>query len=153
NATYYAPGAGTNRNNGHPDDELGWAIGAGIKLNAPFIGQGDYFQAQVTYAVGATKYVMQTPNTNWGKIDLPNQAWGVVSDAVYNGSLTGTGTGAASNLELTTSWNVNAAYEHFWNPRWRTSIYGGYAEVNYNNGANSILCGFGTGGSVTNGCD
>ena len=21
-------------------------------------------------------------------------------------------------------------YEHFWNPRWRTSLYGGYTEVN-----------------------
>ena len=28
--------------NGHPDDRLGFAIGAGIKLNAPMIGQGDY---------------------------------------------------------------------------------------------------------------
>ena len=34
-------------------------------------------------------------------------------------------------LELTTAWNVNAAYEHFWNPRWRTSLYGGYARSTY----------------------
>src|SRR5262245_12177903 len=32
--------------NGHPDDKLGFAIGAGIRLNAPMIGQGDYLQAQ-----------------------------------------------------------------------------------------------------------
>ena len=76
-----------NRQNGHPDDELGWVIGAGIKLNAPMIGQGDYFQAQVNYSQGALRYVFMTPNTNWGKIDLPGKAWGVVSDAVYNGRL------------------------------------------------------------------
>jgi hypothetical protein len=54
---------------------------------------------------------------------------------------------------LTTAWNVNAAYEHFWNPRWRTSLYGGYAQVSYSSNANSILCGFGNNGVVNNGCD
>ena len=43
-------------------------------------------------------------------------------------------------LELTTAWNVNAAYEHFWSPRWRTSLYGGYAAVSYNGTANTMLC-------------
>ena len=46
----------------HPDDKLVLAIGAGIKLNAPFIGQGDYFQAQVNYTQGALRYVFQTRN-------------------------------------------------------------------------------------------
>jgi hypothetical protein len=153
NATYYGPGAGTNRNSGHPDDELGWVIGAGIKLNAPMIGQGDYFQAQVNYAQGATRYVFMTPNTNWGKIDLPSSSFGVVSDAVYNGQLGGTLGNTATDLELTTAWGVNAAYEHFWNPRWRTSLYGGYAAISYNGNATAILCNFGTNGVVTNGCD
>jgi hypothetical protein len=45
----------------------------------------------------------------------------------------------ATNLELTTAWNVNAAYEHFWSPRWRTSVYGGYAAVSYDTGANNLL--------------
>ena len=35
----------------------GWAIGAGIKLNAPMIGKGDYFQTQVNYTEGATGYI------------------------------------------------------------------------------------------------
>src|SRR5215471_924347 len=44
---------------GHPDEKVGWAVGAGIKLNTPWLfnwlgsGQGDYFQTQVTYAQGA----------------------------------------------------------------------------------------------------
>ena len=45
-----------------------------------------------------------------------------------------------TDLNLTTAWNVNAAYEHFWNPSWRTSLYGGYAAVSYNETANSLLC-------------
>ena len=47
----------------------------------------------------------------------------------------------ATGIELTTGWNVNAAYEHFWSPRWRTSLYGGYAEVSYGSAANDMLCG------------
>ena len=45
-----------------------------------------------------------------------------------------------TNVELTTAWGVNAAYEHFWNPRWRTSLYGGYAAVSYGDAANNMMC-------------
>ena len=38
-----------------------WVIGAGIKLNAPMIGQGDFLQAQVNYTQGALRYIFQTP--------------------------------------------------------------------------------------------
>ena len=43
-------------------------------------------------------------------------------------------------MELTTAWGVNAGYEHFWSPRWRTSLYGGYTNVEYNGQANAMLC-------------
>ena len=52
---------------GHPDDKFGWVVGAGIKLNAPMIGQGDYFQAQVNYTEGALRYVFQTPQLELGQ--------------------------------------------------------------------------------------
>jgi hypothetical protein len=157
NALYYfAPsgdfGASLNPGAGHPDDKLGFAVGAGLKLNAPFIGQGDYFQSQVNYTQGALRYIFQTPNSNWGKIDGDSAGFGIMSDAVMGGSLFAGGDHAATDLELTTAWNVNAAYEHFWNPRWRTSLYGGYAEVSYNDRANALLCT----GETTNenpGCD
>jgi hypothetical protein len=55
---------------------------------------------------------------------------------------------------------VNAAYEHFWNLRWRSSLYGGYAAVNYSAIGNAMLCqveGAGTGSGTTAvaaaGCD
>ena len=85
-------------------------------------------------------------------MDGTSAGWGVLSDAVYGGSLTGVGVNAATDFELTTAWNVNAAYEHFWNPRWRTSLYGGYAQVSYGSTGNSLIC-FGTTREVTNGCD
>ncbi len=125
---------------GHPDDKLGWVVGAGIKLNAPMIGQGDYLQAQVNYTQGALRYIFQTPNTNWGKVNGGRtHGFGMLSDAVVGGTLAGRPT-ATTDLELTTAWNVNAAYEHFWNPRWRTSLYGGYAAVSYNDRGNGLVC-------------
>jgi porin-like protein len=134
NATYYGGGA---PGLGHPADQWGFAIGGGIKLNAPMIGQGDYLQAQINYTESAARYAFQTPNSNWGKVSGQDEGFGVLNDAVYGGTLAG---GNASDLSLTTAWNINAAYEHFWNPRWRTSLYGGYAAVSYNEQGNRITC-------------
>ena len=36
-------------------------------------------------------------------------------------------------------WGINGFYQHFWNPRWRTSLYGGYVEVDYNGAATDII--------------
>ncbi len=137
----------------HPDDELGFAVGAGIKLNAPMIGQGDYLQAQVNYTEGALKYIFQTPTSNWSKQDGSELGLGFLSDGIFGGTVVGVNT---TPVELTTAWGVNAAYEHFWNPRWRTSLYGGYAAVSYNDRANAIMCSFagsanGTGFGTGNG--
>ncbi len=147
---------------GHPDNKWGFAVGAGIKLNAPMIGQGDYFQAQVNYTQGAPRYAFQAVAGTWAYRVGDSAAVGNLLEGVYGGS----GFNAANNseVELTTAWNVNAAYEHFWNPRWRTSVYGGYAQVNYNDSANAMLCsgglnGIGTGAGLgaaavaTAGCD
>jgi hypothetical protein len=48
--------------------------------------------------------------------------------------------GTGTSVNLTTAWGLNAGYEHFWNPQWRTSLYGGYTDVQYNSQANAILC-------------
>jgi hypothetical protein len=160
NANYYSTPVGVNviPAAGHPDDKWGFAIGAGLKLNAPMIGQGDYLQAQINYTQGALRYVFQTPNSNWGKVNGADEGFGAVTDAVYGGIIAN---GNASDLSLTTAWNVNAAYEHFWNPRWRTSLYGGYAAVSYDNLGNAMLCtgensgvgGAGTTAVAAAGCD
>jgi porin-like protein len=148
NATYYLGG----RDAGHPDDALGFAVGGGLKLNAPMIGQGDYLQTQVTYSEGALRYVFNTPSTNWNKTDGNSAGFGVLSDAAFGGNI-GNVTFPATDLQLTTGWNVNAAYEHFWNPRWRTSLYGGYAAVSFSDTANQLMCTGRLTLQVTNGCD
>jgi Porin subfamily len=125
---------------GPSDHKAGWAIGAGFKINTPFFSQGDYIQTQFNYTQGALRYVFQTPNSNWAVNDGSQASLGVLSDGVFNGVLGATGALAPSDVELTTAWNVNAAYEHFWSPRWRTSLYGGYAAVSYGGAAQNFLC-------------
>ncbi len=158
NAMYYESEGEFQRNAaGHADNESGWVVGAGLKLNTPFFSPGDYFQSQVNYTEGALRYIFQTPNSNWGKVEGDGLGYGVLSDCVYGGSVS---EGDTTKCELTTAWNVNAAYEHFWSPQWRTSIYGGYAEVTYNDSANAMLCvlehdggGEGTGAVANAGCN
>ena len=65
----------------------------GIKINTPFITQGDWFQAQVNVTQGALRYLFNTPNTNWGMahgtdngVFGGNEGYGVLSDCVYGGS-------------------------------------------------------------------
>jgi hypothetical protein len=137
NMGYYIPSTvGT----GHADDKVGFVVGGGLKLNAPMIGQGDFLQAQVNYTEGALRYIFQTPATNWGKRDGDTAGFGVLTDAVTGGTVAATGGVGPQSLDLTTAWGINAAYEHFWSPRWRSSLYGGYAAVSYNSGGNGTLC-------------
>ena len=116
---------------------------AGLRLNTPWLlnwfgsGVGDYFAVQGIYTQGALRYLMQNPNNNWWIQDGQSAAYGVMSDGVYGGSAFN---GTATSIQLTTAWGVNIGYEHFWTPRWRTSLYGGYTSVSYDSQANNILC-------------
>ena len=96
NASYY----GTTRRCaercqlGHPSDEWGWAAGFGLKINTPFITQGDWFQTQVNVTEGALRYLFNTPNTNYGMANgtnagFGNEGYGVLSDCVYGGTVAG----------------------------------------------------------------
>ena len=110
----------------HPSDEVGWAAGAGLKLNVPMLGAKDYAIAQFTYAEGALNYIgnhLATESLREGYPTVTSTAYG----PVYDGTWGGTGT----DLDLTKGWSVTAGYEHHWVPNWKTSIYGAYAAINY----------------------
>jgi hypothetical protein len=125
---------------GHPGDRWGWAAGVGLKINTPFITQGDWFQTQVNVTQGALRYLFNTPNSNWGKVDTGKEAFGVLSDCVYAGVVA---VGNNTGCMLTSAWGINASYEHYWTPAWHTSLYGAYYAVSYGKGtgsANANLC-------------
>ena len=113
-------------NNGHPEDRYGWALAAGAKFN---LSGGDMVGFNVCYSEGAAGMC-----TNQGSFQLYNNsdhvgmAW--IADGVFN-----TGT----QIELTKVWSALAAYEHIWNPKWRTAVGGGYVNVDYNGTATNII--------------
>jgi hypothetical protein len=121
---YY--GTPNNVNNGHPEDRYGWALAAGARFNLP---GSDMIGFNVCYSEGAAGFC-----TNQGTVQLYNNsnevglAW--IADGVF---------GPGTQIELTRVWSALAAYEHIWNPKWRTAWGGGYVNVDYNGAATNII--------------
>ena len=112
-------------NNGHPEDKYGWALAGGAKFN---LAGGDMVGFNVCYSKGAAGRC--TNENGWLLYNNCNSVGvGWLSDGVF-----GTGT----QMELTRAWSALAAYEHFWNPKWRTAVGGGYVDVNYNDAATKL---------------
>ena len=161
NAPYYASTSGLIESNGHPSDQWGWAVGAGLHLNIPV--PGDYIEGEVNYAVGASKYPMNQTGTSDQLFGVGgSQTIGITSDCVYGGAVLAAAT-TGTNCLLTTAWSAVLALEHFWTPQWRESFSGSYGAESYSTGANAILCevegggnggaGLGSAASATAGCN
>jgi hypothetical protein len=123
-------GAGGLESLGHPDDKTGWAATYGTVLNLPW-SKGDTLGAQVVYSKGASAYAAQGQGT-FNIVKGGTFGAGFVTDAVFGG--------VGSPLELTTAWSVTAGAQHYWNQNWRTSLYGGYERVSYNDNATKTIC-------------
>ena len=139
-ANYYLNGAtgAVDESGGHPGDKLGFAVGGGLKLNAPMIGKGDYFMTEASYTQGALRYTdMKATVFDYAMYDGGTFGFGKNADAVFGGTIAG---GTNTGLELTTAWSVNAAYVHYWNPQWRSKLWGSYREVSFTGAANAMLC-------------
>jgi hypothetical protein len=133
------------QNLGHPSDAWGWAVSGGFTLNDVLGMKGDQFGMQAAYAVGAAGYVTRATGPFQIYAGNMSAGFGWVTDGVFNSGAAGTG---GSSVQLTSVWGINGFFQHFWNPRWRTSLYGGYVEVDYGGGATSIICPTGAGGGT-----
>jgi hypothetical protein len=113
--------------NGHPADQLGWAVAVGGKLN---LAGGDMVGANACYSEGAVGFC--TSIGNGLQIYNASSSVGVgwLTDGIFD-----TGT----EIQLTRVWSAVAAYEHVWNPKWRTAWFGGYVNVSYNDTAKNII--------------
>ena len=124
---YYGATEGT----GHPGDKFGWAATAAFLVNNPFGLAGDTVAGQAVYTKGAAGYATAA----WGPTAVfgsgLNAGLGWLAEGVY---------APGTNVELTTVWSFNAAYEHRWNPQWRTSVYGGMFGVQYDGAATALIC-------------
>jgi hypothetical protein len=113
-------------NNGHPEDRYGWALAGGAKFN---LAGGDMIGFNVCYSEGAAGMCTNQQTFQlYNNSDRVGLAW--IADGVFaNGT----------QIELTKVWSALAAYEHIWNPKWRTAIGGGYVNVDYGNAATNLI--------------
>jgi hypothetical protein len=117
---------------GGSNDEIGFAVGAGLHLNLPFLGARDTFTAQVTYAEGAMHYVGSGIGAGILARNL-SSGFPVVTEFAAGPGFDATMLPDGS-LSLTTGWSVGAGIQHYWTPTLRTSLYGFYGELNYSTG-------------------
>jgi len=125
--------------NTEPSDKWGYAVGAGVKVNLPMIGKGDYFMAGFQYGEGTMDYIAsnaaQAQTTVQGGTTSLGPAW----DAVVT---------SPTNVELTKGWSVTGGFEHYWNSQWRSSLYGAYGRFEYSAAASAVLQGAAAGTTV-----
>ena len=151
NATYYNPG---NQNSGHPSDAWGGAGTVALELKQLPTGVGDSFKIESTYANGAAKYVFGgTIDTlgggrfaKIGGTSLPGAfqslAFGYILDGLYP-NIPGAG------ITKSNAWEVDAWFEHYWSPQWRTSVFASYSHIGYGSAGNALLAqAFGPGGRL-----
>jgi hypothetical protein len=126
-----------------PKDKYGFAVMGGIQVNLPMLGQGDKAYVEATYTQGNPGV------TNASELDAAASVFlimrdnrvaaGWIPDAVFFNA----GTAAApifSGLQLTTMFTVAAAYEHYWTPVVRTSLYGAWSHIGFNDTAKLAFC-------------
>jgi len=121
--------------NGHPGNKQGFAVTGGFTLNDILGMKGDQFGMQAAYSQGAAGYVTRATGAFQVYGSGHSAGFGWVTDGVFAGT-----TPAGSGIELTTVWGINGFVQHFWTPKWRTSLYGGYVEVDYDGAATSLIC-------------
>jgi hypothetical protein len=132
---------------GHPDNAYGWAVGTGFAINLPTLGATanvqsesnvDQIKAEISYTRGASGYASNSNDTDTVFNGNSHVGAGWLVDGVYGKTAAG-----PQQVELTTAWGSFGGYQHIWTPQWRTSLYGGYLKVSYDQNATTMLCGSG----------
>ncbi|WP_346913426.1 porin [uncultured Roseibium sp.] len=82
---------------------LGWALGGGVEVNVPALGQGDAIALQIGYADGANGYPMDSWDSQ-------------ITDAINTGGVTRT----------TRSWNIGGGWNHNFTDMLEANLEGGY---------------------------
>ncbi|MGH6664811.1 MAG: porin, partial [Pseudolabrys sp.] len=110
-----------------------WAVGGGVKFNVPMLGAKDYVIVQAAYSEGVLSYVGQGINGGFnlnGDNNALEHYIGPAFDAVV---LPG------GSFDKTKAWSVTGGFEHWWAPKWRSSLYGAYGKLEYSDAASAVL--------------
>ncbi|OYU87290.1 MAG: porin [Bradyrhizobiaceae bacterium PARB1] len=127
---------GANEATGHADDKYGFAVSGAVEFKNLPTGAGDSLKLEASYGKGAARYVFTggTLDTQGGgrfaKFDGNTVGFGYVLDGVY---------APGGQIVQSDAWEVSAFYEHYWNPAWRTSVFGNYSRISYGDAGNALL--------------
>jgi hypothetical protein len=99
-------------------------------------GAGDTLGVNVVYSDGAVNYATQGHLWQLYHGNSAGFAWG--PDGVFDNQ-SSIANLTATPIELTRAWSINAGFEHVWNVQWRTSLYGGFAAINFDTTATNII--------------
>jgi len=140
---------------GHPDSKWGGAVSAALQIKNIPTGAGDDVKIEGSAGEGATKYIIGTAFALPGSFYMTKAnafttagtiAIGAINDGVYGGWMTPLQAG----VQLSRGWGFRGAFNHNWNPQWSSSLYGGIAQISYNQTTKDVWCAA-YGGTLANG--
>ena len=143
-ATATTTGVGGTFTGIRPADAYGYAIGGGILMNVPW-NQGDKFWVEGVFTQGAVSYVGIDASQGANNDIVPYQFSGTHGSVGWAADSIFANTGTPTNpnftgQHLTTAWTIGAAYEHYWTPNLRTSLWGVFTPFSFDSTAKSLLC-------------
>ncbi|WNJ88220.1 porin [Bosea sp. 685] len=115
-------GSGTNLSN---DDQYGFAVQGGVKINLPMLAAGDYLWLQAAYAEGGLSYLGyggQGQGSTWGSTSRAGRISITNSDVALD---------AIGKAHLTKGYALTAGLLHYWTPTIRQGVYGSYSKLDY----------------------
>ena len=128
-------------------NDFGFAVQGGVKVNAPWIAPGDVFYLQATYEQGAVGYI--TGNTLaytggfWGS--SLNYGNGLAATPSTNGWAEATFNDCVwtpfNKCEKQKGGAVVAAFKHYWLPTWSSAFYGSVMGIRYSADVNTPTLG------------
>lgn len=109
------------------DDEIGFAVQAGVMFKLPFIAAGDELWLQATYAEGASSYAGTPSAATFGRFTTVRPA---ITDAFVD---------QFGNVEKTEVFSVSGKFLHYWLPNLRSNFFGGYQTINAGEGGTTTV--------------
>lgn len=106
------------------EDEWGWAVQGGVKINLPMLAAGDHLYLQAAYADGALGYLGWNGQFGSGRLGSA-----VAGNQLTVADITVDGFGRSKN---STGWAVLAGLRHFWAPTLRSELVASYSELKLN---------------------
>jgi len=109
-----------------------WAVGATISFKLPMIAAGDQIWFNANYGHGMLGATQGAGGLNNLSTAATRRLIGGILRSDQNLMVTGGNGSAADPYTMGTvdSWNVAAAFTHYWAPKWRSNFTAGYIQVN-----------------------